>query len=181
MKATVSPYKIERVSVLSKSAIAGIDFSFTVTEEAVQPFDGQSLHVVPVSAYDKAYPRDDELFVKTSTTERMIATISVREDLVGYVAVSRAWNGCALIDDIQLSRQHRGLGLGRRLMDEAVRWANECDLPIVRLETQSNNVPACRFYEKYGFKLGGYDRYLYDGLAGHAPSEVALFWYLHLT
>lgn len=50
MKATVSLYKIERVSALSKSAAADIDFSFTVTEEAVQPFDGQSLNVVPVSA-----------------------------------------------------------------------------------------------------------------------------------
>lgn len=88
--------------------------------------------------------------------QRMIAVARVNEDVVGYVAVSRSWNQCAQIDDIMISRNHRRCGLGRLLMNEAVLWTQEEHLAMIRLETQTNNVPACRFYEKYGFDLGGY-------------------------
>ncbi len=46
-------------------------------------------------------------------------------------------------------------------------------LPTVRLETQSSNVPACRFYEGYEFKLGGFDRYHYDAIKPDVKSEAA--------
>ena len=61
-------------------------------------------------------------------------------------------------------------------MDRAVAWAIERGLPGIRLETQDNNVPACRFYEAYGFHLGGFDCDLYRGLDGETK-EIALFWY----
>jgi ribosomal protein S18 acetylase RimI-like enzyme len=64
-------------------------------------------------------------------------------------------------------------------MDEAVVWAREKNLPGIRLETQSNNVAACRFYYRYGFRLGGFDRQLYAALGMEHP-EVALYWYLFL-
>ena len=45
------------------------------------------------------------------------------------------------------------------------------------LETQDNNVPACRLYERCGFQLRGFDTHLYKG---HDPAtgEIALYWYL---
>ena len=43
-------------------------------------------------------------------------------------------------------------------------------------ETQDNNVPACKFYESYGFKLGGFDKYLYKGI-DKTNNEIAIFWY----
>lgn len=48
-------------------------------------------------------------------------------------------------------------------------------LPAVRLETQSSNVPACLFYERYGFKLGGFDRYLYGAIKPDVKSETRFY------
>lgn len=62
-------------------------------------------------------------------------------------------------------------------MDVAVDWAKENNMPGITLETQNNNVVACKFYEKYGFILGGFDKYLYDGI-GNPNEEIALYWYL---
>ncbi|USE78439.1 GNAT family N-acetyltransferase [Cupriavidus gilardii] len=70
--------------------------------------------------------------------------------------------------------------MGRRLMDEAVAWAATLNLRAIRLETQSSNVSACRFYAQYGFVLGGYDRYLYSQLNEDVREDVALYWYLFL-
>jgi len=43
------------------------------------------------------------------------------------------------------------------------------------LETQSNNVAACKLYERLGFTLGGFDRFLYRGEMPETR-EIALFW-----
>ncbi|WP_114792945.1 hypothetical protein U0035_03450 [Niabella yanshanensis] len=51
----------------------------------------------------------------------------------------------------------------------------EIGLSTIRLETQNTNVTACRFYEKYGFKPGGYDQYLYDAIKSQDKKEIALF------
>lgn len=97
---------------------------------------------------------------------------------IGYLIVSQSWNNYAVIEDMAVDAPHRGSGVARLMMDAAVEWARGAALAGVRLETQSINVAACRFYERYGFLLGGHDRYLYRRL--HPDSrEVALFWYLH--
>lgn len=72
------------------------------------------------------------------------------------------------------------MGIGRRFMDEAVAGAGASNLRAIRLETQSSNVSACRFYARYGFVLGGYDRYLYSQLDEDVRGDVALYWYLFL-
>jgi streptothricin acetyltransferase len=50
-------------------------------------------------------------------------------------------------------------------------------MPGMMLETQTNNVGACKLYESCGFQIGGIDSFLYKGL-GRDPHEVAIFWYL---
>ncbi|MCY1188690.1 hypothetical protein D3C81_1499100 [compost metagenome] len=56
-------------------------------------------------------------------------------------------------------------------------WARKKQLPGVMLETQNNNLGACRLYQDYGFELGGIDRLRYRGIDPET-AEVALFWYL---
>lgn len=67
--------------------------------------------------------------------------------------------------------------MARSLVDQALAWARDGGMPGIRLETQSNNVGACRFYVRCGFVLGGHDRCLYQALHP-GTREVALFWYL---
>jgi len=73
--------------------------------------------------------------------------------------------------------QFPAAGTCRALIARAVEWAKAKNLPGIMLETQNNNVAGCKLYEKCGFKLGGFDRYLYRGLTP-ATDEIALYWYL---
>ena len=61
-------------------------------------------------------------------------------------------------------------------MNAAVNWGNENGYYGISLETQDNNLLACRFYLKYGFRLGGIDRYSYDAFPNRG--ETALYFYL---
>jgi len=63
-------------------------------------------------------------------------------------------------------------------MDEAVRWGQEKGLYGVSVETQDWNLLACRFYLKYGYRLGGLDCSVYDALEQPYKGGSALYFYL---
>ena len=50
----------------------------------------------------------------------------------------------------------------------------------MKIETQNVNVPACRFYQRLGCRLGEIHRYGYAAVRAVA-GEVMLNWYLDLS
>lgn len=172
---------IERVDRIAPPALAAEDFSFDIEWEAVAPFDGPGMpSVVPVEPRTKTYGVDESLSKPDFDSGRLLLAAKDEFHVAGYLLATTAWNGCASIEDIAISRRYRRTGIGKRLMDEAVAWAAALNLRAIRLETQSSNVSACRFYARYGFVLGGYDRYLYSQLDENDREDVALYWYLFL-
>jgi len=163
--------------------LSACDFSFPVLAEIPEPFDAESL-LRPTTLsepYVKSYGFDvDEMLAHLGNPENLLVIAEVDQAPVAYVAVSMCWTGFALIDDIAVDTAHRSKGIARLLLDAALAWAIQRRAPGIRLETQSNNVAACRFYARYGFVLGGHDRYLYQGLHP-GTRETALYWYLFLN
>jgi len=90
------------------------------------------------------------------------------------------WNHTAWVWDILVDWDYRGRGIGRSLMQRAIAWARERGYRALCLETQSNNINACRFYRHLGFRLTGIRDDLYSN-ADIAKGEVAIFWSYPLT
>jgi GNAT superfamily N-acetyltransferase len=82
----------------------------------------------------------------------------------------------ALLWDIRVTPAWRGRGIGRSLLAECERWGIERGARWLEVETQSVNVPACRFYERNGFELRSADPQAYPEL----PHEIQLLWYKRL-
>lgn len=96
--------------------------------------------------------------------------------LAGQIILRKNWNNFAYVQDIVVDIKFRRRGVGKALILQAKKWARERRLAGIMLETQNNNVGACKLYEHCGFQLAGFDRYLYKGL--HPDTyEVALYWY----
>jgi ribosomal protein S18 acetylase RimI-like enzyme len=96
--------------------------------------------------------------------------------LVGMVDVQRqAWREAAWMWNIAIDRAYRGQGLGRELMGRVMEWGRRQGLRAIILETQTNNWPACRFYQHLGFQLTGVDDHYYTN-QDVANKEVAIFW-----
>jgi ribosomal protein S18 acetylase RimI-like enzyme len=49
--------------------------------------------------------------------------------------------------------EHRGRGVGRRLMDVAEAWARERGLTMMRLSSRHQREGAHRFYERLGYQI----------------------------
>lgn len=132
--------------------------------------------ITPVDAYEKEIPIDEvDPAALINSEDKVVFLAEVDSALAGQIKLVTWWNGYAYIDDLIVNPQFRGYGVGRALMDEAIQWSREKRFPGVMLETQDDNVGACKLYESCGFVLGGFDQFT---LKNFKPNETALFWYL---
>ena len=171
--------KIQQVNLKNKHQVDNFDRKFTVKEKLALSMENGNLtySIVPVSPYEKQIPVED---VEDPTSfidsdEKTIFLAFVNNQLAGQIKMIKWWNGYAYIDDLIVNPQHRGLGVGKSLIAEAVRWSKEKRFPGIMLETQDDNVSACKLYQSCGFILGGFDAYTFKNIK---PNEIALFWYL---
>ncbi|MDR9854030.1 GNAT family N-acetyltransferase [Paenibacillus sp. VCA1] len=139
--------------------------------------------VKSVTPYEKSY--EDETVEEADDTDcsmyidqpdRAVFLAFAGNRIAGQVIVKRNWNEYACIEDIKVDRRFRRHGIGRKLVEQTKRWAKENGMPGIMLETQHNNVKACKFYESCGFEIGGFDLNIYKGINRHTD-EIAVYWY----
>lgn len=118
----------------------------------------------------KRLEENDGLYLIAEHGWRLVALLDVERE---------AWRDTGMIWNIVVDRAYRRQGLGTRLMQRAIQWGRRKKLRALALETQTNNLPACRFYLKMGFQLCGLDDHFYSN-DDIGLREVALFWYYEL-
>jgi len=134
--------------------------------------------IVPVEPYEKILSIDAEDYTTfIDNPQKTIFFADVDGKPVGQIKMVPWWNKFTYIEELAVNAEFRGKGVGRALMMRAIEWAKGQGFPGITLETQDNNVPACRLYERCGFELRGFDTHLYKGL-NPSTDEIALYWYL---
>jgi len=127
--------------------------------------------------YLKSYPNDEENYVEyIDNPDKVVYLFYEENKCVGQVRLRRNWNKYAFIEDIAVCKNARGHGIGSTLINKAIEWAKQKNLYGLMLETQDNNLLACKFYHKCGFKIGAVDTMLYANFDNY--NEKAIFWYL---
>ncbi|HEY6072736.1 MAG TPA: GNAT family N-acetyltransferase [Anaerolineales bacterium] len=155
---------------------------FTVHEHLILDVREGNINyrTVSVKPYEKHYgPEHVDYTQYVDNPDKAVFFGYVDEELAGQIRVYKNWNLYAYIDDIAVKGQFRRQGVGRALIMEAIGWARQGGYPGLMLETQNINAAACRLYESCGFRLGGFDQYLYKAVMP-GTEEIALYWYLML-
>lgn len=171
----VSEIKIENLKDINKP-----NEPFMVIGKIVPKFDNgiwtftEQLYEKP---YIKYYPNDDENYAEYINSTNKVVYFSYKSgECIGQVRLRKNWNKYAFIEDIAVSQNFRGQGIGSELINKSIEWARQNNLYGLMLETQDNNLLACRFYIKCGFKIGAVDTMLYANFDNN--DEKAMFWYL---
>ncbi len=129
--------------------------------------------------YLKTYPCDEvDYTAYIGSGDRAAFLCCDRTECIGQIVLRRDWNRYAFVEDLCVAAQHRRKGAGKALMEQACAWAKAQGLKGLSLETQDNNVAACRFYAAIGMELGGVNTKLYCQFDRPYSEETALFWYL---
>lgn len=93
---------------------------------------------------------------------------------VGWIELGYdSWNNRMRLWEFLVKEEFRRRGIGKLLMDHAVRIAKEKGARMLVLETQTCDTPAINFYLKYGFELVGFDAAAYSN-EDIAKKEVRL-------
>ena len=126
--------------------------------------------------YIKAYPNDScDCDDYIDNPDKAVFFAYLDSECIGQVILKRDWSKYAFIEDICVAGSARGHGIGTALIQKAIEWAKDSGLDGLALETQDNNLNACRFYAKCGFVIGAVNTMLYRNFDN---DEFAVFWYL---
>ncbi len=153
--------------------------------------DGLQLVEQPVDPYIKTYDNDGPtawaeefdlhtwgIFVALDD-EKPVGGATVALNAQVYPMDHFQRKDLAVLWDIRVHPDARERGIGARLFRHAADWARGRGYGQLGLETQSVNVPACRFYARQGCTLGAIHRFGYAGVPDVAH-EAMLLWYLDL-
>ena len=99
-------------------------------------------------------------FVKTYDAKRERAWVAEKDgERVGAVFVAKGSDEIAKLRLLHVEREARGLGIGKRLVEECVRFARQAGYQKMTLWTQSILAAARHIYKQAGFKMVREDRH----------------------
>jgi putative acetyltransferase len=127
---------------------------------------------------------DERRYLKTVRRhpDAVVFVAEVDDRVVGRLSLARDPHPASRhVADLGLmvDARHRGLGVGRALLEEAVRWAHRAGIGKLELHVFPWNAAAIALYERFGFEQEGLRRghYVRDGeevdavlMAYHVPA-----------
>lgn len=159
-----------------RAALLALDTAF-VTERIYQVQGDEwslALAETVVAPLHKAFPLADELADAQDAWAHMVVA-DAAGTVVGFAAAQHhAWNRRTTLGHLYVAPERRGQGVGRLLLDSALRYARSTGSRALWAEVTNVNYPAVQFYRRMGFRLCGFDRTLYDP-EGPTAGEFALF------
>jgi [ribosomal protein S18]-alanine N-acetyltransferase len=113
------------------------------------------MHALDLECFEPPF-RFDLRTMKFFASQRnaIVVVAEAADEVVGFVILelqlrSRALSAYVVTLDVHPS--HRRMGLARRLMGEAGRWASEAGAKLLSLHVYAGNEAAVRFYEGQGY------------------------------
>ena len=176
------------------AALAGIRATFRspttlrVTKRAMGLHVGWDLEEVSLpEPYDKgdAYDLLPEEVAEIADRARNRDCLERVADVDGRVVAMidldiMRWNNTGNLWNLLVDVDFRGQGIGTALFRRALAWCKKRNVRSVIIETQTNNVPACRFYSSMGCRLAGINDHYYTN-RDIESGEVAIFWAYDLS
>lgn len=163
-------YKVDSVYKLEwkNNGLSGI----MLVEESIDPF-----YKNYDSIDDNPSLLPDEFDLKNwSVVSAFDGDIRVGGAIIAYntegVNMLESKDDLVVVWDIRVDEDYRGEGIGTKIFQRCIEWARDKKCTRVKVETQNNNVKACKFYASQGAKLSNINRYVYKDY----PDEVQLIW-----
>ncbi|WP_310828981.1 GNAT family N-acetyltransferase [Paenibacillus pedocola] len=173
--------QIRELKHLEQARSIEMDSSFTIDSMLNLTINGGQIGytVTELACYRKSYEElaagDYAEYIGNPNKKCYLAYAG--ESIVGQILLKKHWNKYGFVDCLKVDNEYRGFGIGRQLIGQTKLWAEAGGMQGLMLETQNNNVRACKFYESCGFVIGGVDYFLYKGLHPQT-NEAAIYWYL---
>lgn len=94
---------------------------------------------------------------------------------IGLAIMQRAFFKYMYLYDLKVNKACRGRGVGERLIEKAKELAAQEGCRGIYTIGQDNNLGACLFYIKSGFRIGGLDTEVYKGTKQEGKADIIFY------
>lgn len=94
---------------------------------------------------------------------------------IGLAVLEKGFFKYLYLSDLKVNQSHRGRGVGRMLIEKCMEIAKAEHMRGVSLQAQDNNLSACLFYLKTGFRIGGLDTEGYNGTSQEGKADIKFY------
>lgn len=119
----------------------------------------------PDENYDYEEMKNNSVFVGAYDGETCIGLAILQEGFFRYL----------YLYDLKVNRNYRKRGVATALIGKAKEIALEKGYRGVYTEGQDNNLSACLFYIKTGFRIGGLDTDVYKGTKQEGKADILFY------
>lgn len=97
------------------------------------------------------------------------------DNCIGLAVMQEGFFKYMYLCDLKVSAAARGRGIGMKLIERAKELAREKGYRGIYVIAQDNNLGACLFYLKCGFRIGGFDTEVYRSTAQEGKSDIIFY------
>ncbi|MDO4320927.1 MAG: GNAT family N-acetyltransferase [Lachnospiraceae bacterium] len=135
-------------------------WSFTTVENEKIGWD-----IFPDENYDYEKMKQDHIFIGAYDGSACI----------GLAILQKQWHKYIYLYDLKVNRSYRGGHIATKMIDTACAYAKEQGYRGVWTIGQDNNLAACLFYVKNGFRIGGLDTNIYIGTSQEGKADIYFY------
>lgn len=134
---------------------------YSVLIRPFDPRDSSDIIRIDAESFKTSNPTYDLFVYLAYGSEILVADLG--NAVIGYVVVSYRGDE-AKIMSIAVKNEFRRRGIGKMLLNEAIKRAKKRGMKRIRLEVRESNLPAQKLYKKFGFEIIGHlESYYSDG------------------
>lgn len=94
---------------------------------------------------------------------------------VGLAILRHEWNRYLYLHDLKVNGAYRGRHIATTLINEAFGYVRARGYRGLWTIAQDNNLGACLFYIRNGFRIGGLDTEVYNGTAQEGKADIYFY------
>ena len=94
---------------------------------------------------------------------------------IGLAILQKAWFKYMYLYDLKVSKDYRSRGVATALIQKAKEVCQERGYTGIYTIGQDNNLSACLFYIKTGFRIGGLDTNVYKGTNQEGKADIMFY------
>ena len=119
----------------------------------------------PDENYDYDAMQENSVFIGAYDGDRCVGLAIMQDDWMKYM----------YLYDLKVDKAYRSQGAGHALMEKAKEVAARRGYLGIYTQGQDNNLAACRFYIKSGFRIGGLNTNVYKGTKQEGKSDIIFY------
>lgn len=171
--------EIHRIDKSRKEDINLKNDPFPLCGRMIPTFNGQkwdySIDQWPAEKCSKMRFPDENYCYEDMKDEYTFVGAYENGSCIGLAILRKGFFKYMYLYDLKVSERARRKGAGKLLIQECLTIAKELGLRGIYLVAQDNNLSACLFYIKSGFRIGGLDTEVYNGTNQEGKADILFY------